>query len=109
MNLLRLNLILFLIFLLINLSLAQDSISKAEKEAKRILGNIIRFLFSVLMLAASGLLIFLGIKYIIARGGGEEVGKLHQSILYLVVGIVLLILSLFLPNLIRNFVENVTR
>jgi hypothetical protein len=83
-----------------------DGIDDAKQKLLKILGNIIRFLFTILMIASSALLIFLGIKYITNWGKPEE---LHKSILYVVLGIVLLILSLFIPNLIKDFIENATK
>ncbi len=103
MNFPKLFLFLFLILLIINFSFSDDGIEAAQVKLLKILGNIIKFLFSVLMLIGSALLIFLGIKYIGNWGKAEE---LHKSILYLIGGIVLLIVSLFLPNLIKNFIEN---
>ena len=85
--------------------MAQSGIDKAESEILKIFSNIIRFLFSILMIAASGLLIYLGILYISGKTkiGGETI---HKAILYLVLGIVLLITSFFIPNLIKNFIES---
>ena len=87
---------------------AQNSIDKAEAEILRVLGNIIKFIFSILMLGASALFIYLGILYITGQTkvGGETI---HKAILYLVLGIVLLITSFFIPNLIKNFIESSIR
>jgi len=85
--------------------LAQNSIDKAESEILRILGNIMRFLFSILMLLASALFIYLGILYISGKTQIKE-GTTNKAILYLVLGIVLLITSFFIPNLIKNFIES---
>jgi len=82
------------------------SFDEVKEKVLRILGNIIRFLFSALMLISGGLLIYLGIRYITAGGKVEE---LHQSLLYLVLGIIVLILSLFLPNVIKNFIESLIK
>jgi len=84
---------------------AQDSISKVESDILKILGNFIRFLFSFLMLAASALLIYLGILYITGRTKVGE-GTTNKAILFLVLGIVLLITSFFIPNLIKSFIES---
>ncbi len=104
MNFSKLTIIIFLFFVLVVFCNAQTGggIDNIGSEVLKILGNIIRFLFSTLMLISSALLIFLGIRYIANWGRPEE---LHKSILFVVVGIVLLILSLFLPNLIKNFIE----
>ncbi len=104
MNFLKLTIIIFLSFILVAFCTAQSGggIDAIGSEVLKILGNIIRFLFSILMLVSSALLIFLGIRYIANWGKPEE---LHKSILYVIVGIVLLVLSLFLPNLIKNFIE----
>jgi Na+-driven multidrug efflux pump len=84
---------------------AQSSIDKAEAEILRVFGNIIKFIFSILMLMASALLIYLGILYITGRTKVKE-ETIHKAILYLVLGIVLLITSFFIPNLIKNFIES---
>jgi threonine/homoserine/homoserine lactone efflux protein len=84
---------------------ARSSIDKAEAEILRVLGNIIKFVFSILMLAASALLIYLGILYITGRTKIGE-GTTNKAILFLVLGIVLLITSFFIPNLIKNFIES---
>jgi len=101
--------IIILIFLLVNFALAQDSIDKIQDDILKILGNIIRFLFSVLMILASLLLIILGIFLIVSgkekyRILGQEI-EARKAFLYLILGIILLILSFFIPNLIKNFIE----
>lgn len=93
----------FLLNYNIKQSLADDSITKTKEKLLKILGNIIRFLFSILMLVGSALFIFLGIKYI---GNLGKVEELHRSILYIVLGIILLLVSVFVPNLIKDFIEN---
>jgi hypothetical protein len=84
---------------------AQSSIDRAEAEILRVLGNIIKFIFSILMIGASALLIYLGILYIAGKTKIGE-GTTNKAILYLVLGIVLLITSFFIPNLIKNFIES---
>jgi hypothetical protein len=84
---------------------AQNSIDKAEAEILRVLGNIIKFIFSILMLAASALFIYLGILYVLGKEKIKE-ETTGKAILYLVLGIVLLITSFFIPNLIKNFIES---
>jgi accessory gene regulator protein AgrB len=101
--------LIILILLLVNFVLAQNGIDEAEDEILRILGNIINFLFSVLMILGSLLLIILGIFLIVSGKEkyqilGQEV-EARQAFRYLILGIVLLILSLFIPNLIKNFIE----
>ena len=98
------NLIFFLILVIFNFAFAeQEGIEVIKSKSMKILSNIIRFAFSVLMLLGSALLIYLGIKYMMAK---EKVEELHRSLLYLIVGIVLLITSFFIPNLIKNFIES---
>jgi len=87
------------------LAFAQNSIDQAEAEILRVLGNIIKFIFSILMLGASALLIYLGILYITGETKVKE-ESIHKAILYLVLGIVLLITSFFIPNLIKSFIES---
>jgi len=87
---------------------AQQSFDKAEEKILGILGNIMRFIFSVLMLLASGLFIYLGILYISGKTTIKE-GTTNKAILYLVLGIVLLITSFFIPNLIKSFIESSIR
>jgi ABC-type Mn2+/Zn2+ transport system permease subunit len=87
------------------LTFSANSIDKAKAKILEKLGNIIRFLFSVLMILASGLFIYLGILYITGQTKiGEE--TVHKAILYLVLGIVLLMTSFFIPNLIKSFIES---
>jgi hypothetical protein len=80
-------------------------IDEAEAGILRVLGNIIKFLFSILIFGASALFIYLGILYITGRTQTGE-GTINKAILYLVLGIVLLITSFFIPNLIKSFIEN---
>ncbi len=84
----------------------ESGIDLVRNKSLKIITNLIRFAFTVLMLGGSALLIFLGIKYITAKGKVEEVKELHMSLLYLIIGIVLLITSFFIPNLIKNFIES---
>jgi ABC-type Mn2+/Zn2+ transport system permease subunit len=84
---------------------AQSSIDRAEAEILRVFGNIIRFIFSILMLGASALFIYLGILYITGKTKVKE-ETINKAILYLVLGIVLLITSFFIPNLIKNFIDS---
>ena len=93
------------IIFLINFVFAQNGIDKAEKEIMKILGNIIKFAFSVLMILGSALLIYLGILYILGKTKVKE-DNIHKAILYLILGIVLLITSFFIPNIIKNFIES---
>jgi uncharacterized membrane protein YcaP (DUF421 family) len=57
------------------------------------------------MFLSSALFIYLGIMYI---SGKTQVGDMtvNKAILYLVLGIVLLITSFFIPNLIKSFIES---
>ena len=64
-----------------------------------------RFIFGVLMLLASALFIYLGILYISGNTKIKE-GTTSKAILYLVLGIVLLITSFYIPNLIKSFIES---
>jgi len=81
----------------------EDGFQKIQDEVFRILRNIIRFLFSALMLLSGLILIFLGIKYIFAKG---DIKELHKTLLYVVLGIILLSSSFFVPNLIKNLIES---
>lgn len=96
-------------FLIINqilfplLAFAQNGFDLIQDKTLKILGNFIKFAFTLLMLSGSALLIYLGIKYIMAK---EKVEELHRSLIYLILGLVLLITSFFLPNLIKNFIES---
>jgi len=108
----------FLIFILflVNFVLAQSgtsSIDRVEANVLKIFSNTIRFLFSVLMILGSLLLIILGIFLIVSgkekyKVLGQEI-EARQAFLYLIFGIVLLILSFFIPNLIKNFIETSIR
>jgi len=100
--------ILLISFLSFVFAFAQSSIDKAEAQILRIFGNIIKFLFSILMLGASALFIYLGILYVLGKEKIKE-ETTGKAILYLVLGIVLLITSFFIPNLIKNFIESSIR
>jgi len=93
-----------LIFLIIlNFVFAEeDGFQKIQNEVFRILRNIIMFLFSALMLLSGLVLLFLGVKYIFAKG---DVKELHKTLLYVVLGIILLASSFFVPNLLKNLIE----
>ncbi|GIW67271.1 MAG: hypothetical protein KatS3mg096_139 [Candidatus Parcubacteria bacterium] len=107
--------VILIIIFLINFVLAQNSIDQAQVKIMKILTNIIKFAFSVLMILGSGLLIFLGLMYILGKGkytspfGGKDEVIVHKAILYLILGIVLLITSFFIPNIIKNFIESSIR
>ena len=102
----KIGLVILTIIFLISFVFAQSGIDKAQAEIMKILGNIIRFAFSVLMILGSGLLIYLGILYILGKTKVKEDGDIHKAILYLILGIVLLITSFFIPNIIKNFIES---
>jgi uncharacterized membrane protein YidH (DUF202 family) len=87
---------------------AEEGFQNVEEKVVKILGNIIRFLFSVLMILASMLFIYLGILYIFGKTKikGETTNK---AIIFVVLGIVLLITSFFIPNLIKSFIESSIR
>lgn len=80
---------------------------QAQNYIVGVISNILRFLFAVLMIVASIMFIWLGINYILGRMevGGQKL-QTRQALLYLVLGIVLLILSFFIPNIIRDFVRS---
>lgn len=102
-------LLLFFISYLFYVSLSfgqEDAFNTIKNKSIGIISNIIRFAFSILMLGGSMLLIFLGIKYMFAK---EKVGELHKVLLYLIIGIILLITSFFIPNFIKNFIESSIR
>jgi succinate dehydrogenase hydrophobic anchor subunit len=80
----------------------EDGFQKIQDEVFRILRNIIMFLFSALMLLSGLVLLFLGVKYIFAKG---DVKELHKMLLYVVLGIILLASSFFVPNLLKNLIE----
>ena len=80
----------------------EDGFQKIQNEVFRILRNIIMFLFSALMLLSGLVLLFLGVKYIFAKG---DVKELHKTLLYVVLGIILLSSSFFVPNLLKNLIE----
>jgi len=79
--------------------------ASSESKIFRIFENISKFLFSVLMLLSVGLFIYLGILYISGREKIKDITT-SKAILYLILGIVLLITSFFIPNLIKNFIES---
>jgi|GEM_PF-1343616 len=81
----------------------ENGIQKIQDEVFRILKNIIMFLFSALMLLTGLVLLFLGLKYILAKG---DIKKLHETLLYVVLGLILLVSSFFIPNLLKNLIES---
>jgi succinate dehydrogenase hydrophobic anchor subunit len=80
----------------------ENGFQKIQDEVFRILRNIIMFLFSALMLLSGLVLLFLGVKYIFSKG---DVKELHKTLLYVVLGIILLASSFFVPNLLKNLIE----
>lgn len=101
-----------ILLLLLNLVLAASGFDAAKDKIVKIISNIINFLFAVLMVFASIALIWLGILAIVF--GKQEIKlvnttlDIRQAIIYLVLGIVFLVLSFFIPNIIKNFVEEST-
>jgi len=96
--------IFFITLIVLNFTFAQDSIQAVEQKVIKIIRNIIVFLFNVFLLFASFMFIWLGIQYI--SGKSQIHGEIiHKAILYVVLGIILLILSFFIPNLIKSFLE----
>ncbi|GIW65150.1 MAG: hypothetical protein KatS3mg093_129 [Candidatus Parcubacteria bacterium] len=83
---------------------------RAQNYIITIIERIIRFLFSVFIIVSSILLIYLGILYIVF--GKTEAKVIDQSIdlrksfLFIIIGLAILILSFFFPNIIKNFIEN---
>lgn len=76
-----------------------------------ILGRIIQFLFIVSLFLASVFLIYLGLKYILGQAsfGGESSNiGLTKVIFYVILGVVLILMSIFLPTLIQNFIQSIT-
>jgi len=98
-------LIILLIFAIFNLSLA-DSFDDLQNRLFTIFKNLITFLFQVLFLLSSIVLIYLGILYILGKTNIAGKNNLNISILYVVLGIVLLILSFFIPNFIKSFFQS---
>ena len=99
----------FLIFfiLLVSFVLAQENgIEAIKQEVLKILGNIINFSFTLFMIVGGFALLFLGVKYILAKG---DIKELHKSLYYVILGIVLLVSSFFIPSLLKNFLESLTR
>jgi hypothetical protein len=97
-------LIILLIFAIFNFSLA-DSFGDLQNRLFTIFKNLITFLFQVLFLLSSIVLIYLGILYILGKTNIAGKNNLNISILYVVLGIVLLILSFFIPNFIKSFFQ----
>jgi len=101
--------IIFLSFLMFNFSFSQEnqnSLNQLKIKLFKILRNLITFLFQILFLLSSVILVYLGILYILGKSnvGGKD--SIHLSILYVIIGIVLLILSFFIPNLIKSFFQS---
>lgn len=88
---------------------AHQSFNYLQCKITVILGRIIRFLFIVSLFAASIFLIYLGLKYILGQTSLDKEGvSLTKAIFYVLLGLALILMSIFLPVMIQNFIENVT-
>lgn len=96
----------FIIFILILNSVfaEEDGFQKIQDYIIKVLRRLITFAFSLILFISGGILIFLGIKYFFAK---ENVKELHTTLLYVILGIILLFVALFIPNLLRNFLESI--
>jgi hypothetical protein len=105
--------LIFIIWFILVFGANASGFDKAEQYVRGVIEKIIRFAFSVLMVLASILLIYLGILYIVF--GKTEIKVIDQSIdlrkslLFLVIGLVVVILAFFLPNIIKDFIESSIR
>ncbi|BCX15425.1 MAG: hypothetical protein KatS3mg097_317 [Candidatus Parcubacteria bacterium] len=76
-----------------------------------ILGRIIQFLFIISLVLASVFLIYLGLKYILGQaslGGKSSDVSLSKVIFYVILGVAVVLMSIFLPVIIKNFIESIT-
>lgn len=112
-NFLTLIIFLLTIFNLIKFGYSQrDPINLYGQQAVKIILNIIKFLFVVFLIISTILTIYLGILYIVM--GKTEINvmgtniDLRKSLVYLVIGIVFLFISFYVPNFIRSFIESAT-
>lgn len=77
------------------------------EDVREILLNIIKFLTQAGTLLAAIILVILGLRYAYeSRSGATE--KLRQFLIYVIIGLVLLILSIFIPNMLKAFLEQYT-
>lgn len=76
-------------------------------EAAKILQNIITFLFQVGTFGAAIVLIILGLRYAWeAKAGKTE--QLKQLLIYVILGLILLLIAAFVPQLFKSFLQKYT-
>jgi len=80
-----------------------DGFQKIQDYVVGVLIRLIRFAFALIMIVSGGILMFLGFKYLLSKGNIKE---LHQAFLYVILGLIVLFLALFAPNLLKNFLES---
>ena len=75
-------------------------------DALKILQRINGFIFLVSITGAVLILIYLGTRYFMSKGG--DVDKIHASLRYIVIGIILLIVAGTIPTLLISFLKGKT-
>lgn len=102
----KLKLIILIFYLLLGIMVSAQGSGGGNVDIFKIIKNIISFMFSLFLMLSIPILIFLGIRYISGWGEARELNKL---LFYVIIGVVILVLSLFVPNLIKNFFDNIIR
>lgn len=95
--------VIFILLATIQIAFAQNGLENVKTKIIKIFEKIFKFLFSFLILISGTLLIFLGTKYILGSG---DIKNIHTGVSYVLLGIVILLLASFIPNLIKSFIES---
>lgn len=74
-----------------------------EKSALEILRRVYTFIFSGLFLGSGALFLYLAFKNYLFSKGSESIKEANKMILYIVLGLIFLVSSTFVPNLVLNF------
>jgi len=78
------------------------------QEITKILENLITFLFQVGVYGAAIILIILGIRYAV-EARSQKTELLRKFLIYVILGLVLLFIASFVPQLLRSFFEQFSK
>jgi len=70
-------------------------------EVLKVFTNFFKLVFTFILFLLVFLLIYFGLRYIL--GGKKGAEEFHSRIIPLIIGIIVIFLSLTIPNLIRSF------
>jgi len=65
--------------------------------------RIFQFIFTAIFLGSSGLFFYLAYKYYLFAKSAKDVAQNNKMILYVVLGMIFLLISVFVPGIILNF------